>query len=206
MAITKRLNIKNRTYYFHDDLINLINFDPTLLNLHKKTLMDISIYYIEYITTKSISDYENITGINPLYLIINDVDGYIEEIDKNKYLSFASTDNIKEELKKYIKLWDEVKYHIQTINDDEFGEYGQGYMKIKFYSDDNLPLNKILKFSALTIIIRHVFEKDGKYYPSLLKLDEKSSTDINIYYIGYVTKKPGYNINSVNPFYLLIKL
>ena len=128
--------------------------------------MDISIYYIEHITTKSISDYENITGVNPLYLIINNVDGYIEENDKNKYLSFASTDNNKEVLKKYIKLWDEVKY-IQTINDDEFGEYGKDYMKIKFYSDDNLRLHKILKFSVLTIIIRHVFEKDGKYCPQI---------------------------------------
>ena len=167
MVTTKRLNIKNRTYYFHDDLTNLKKFDPTLLNLHKKSSMDISIYYIEYITTKSISDYENITSVNPLYLIINNVDGYIEENDKNKYLSFASTDNNKEVLKKYIKLWDEVKYHIQTINDDEFGEYGKDYMKIKFYSDDNLPLNKILKFSVLTIIIRHVFKKDGKYYPQI---------------------------------------
>ena len=167
MVTTKRLNIKNGTYYFHDDSINLKNFDPTLLNLHKKSLMDISIYYIEYITTKSISDYENITSVNPLYLIITDVDGYIEENDKNKYLSVASTDNNKEILKKYIKLWDEVKYHIQTINDDEFGEYGKDYMKIKFYSDDNLPLNKILKFSVLKIIIRHVFEKDGKCYPQI---------------------------------------
>ena len=56
MVTTKRLNIKNRTYYFHDDLINLKNFDRSLLNPHEKSLMDISIYYIEYITTKSISD------------------------------------------------------------------------------------------------------------------------------------------------------
>ena len=102
MVTTERLNIKNRTYYFHDDLINLKNFDPTLFNLHKKSLMDISIYYIEYITTKSISDYENITSVNSLYLLINDVDGYIEEKDKNKYLSFAYTDNNKEVLGKHI--------------------------------------------------------------------------------------------------------
>ena len=157
MITTKQLNIKSRTYYFRDDLINLKKFDPSLLNLHKKSLMDISVYYIEYITTKGISDYENITSVNLLYLIINDVEGYIEENDKNKYLSFASTDNNKEVLRKYIKLWDEVKYHIQTINDDEFREYGKDYMKIKFYSDENLPLNKTLKFSLLTIIISYVF-------------------------------------------------
>ena len=137
MVTTKRLNIKNRTYYFHNDLINLKEFDPSQLNLDKKSSMDVNIYYIEYITTKGIGDYENITSVSPLYLIINDVDGYIEKNDKNKYLSFASNDNNKEVLKMYIKLCDEVKYHIQTINGDEFGEYGKDYMKIKFYSDDN---------------------------------------------------------------------
>ena len=44
-------------------------------------------------------------------------------------------------------------------------------MKIKFNSGDNLPLNKILKFHVLTIIIRNIFEKDGKYYPQIF-LDE----------------------------------
>ena len=129
--------------------------------------MDISIYYIKYITTKGISEYENITSVNPLYLIINDVDGYIEENDKNKYLSFTFTKNNKEVLKKDIKLWDEVKYHIQTINDDKFDEYGKDYMKIEFDSDDNLPLIKMLKFSVLTIIIRSVLEKDDKYHPQI---------------------------------------
>ena len=40
-------------------------------------------------------------------------------------------------------------------------------MKIKFDSDDNLSLNKVLKFHALTIIIRNVFERDGIYYPQI---------------------------------------
>ena len=41
-------------------------------------------------------------------------------------------------------------------------------MKIKFNSDDNLPLNKTLKFRILAIIIRNVFEKNGKYYPQIV--------------------------------------
>ena len=40
-------------------------------------------------------------------------------------------------------------------------------MTIKFDSDDNLPLNKVLKFHTVTIIIRSVFERDGKYYPQI---------------------------------------
>ena len=107
---------------------------------------------------KSISDCENINSVNPLYLIIGKVDGYIEYSDGNKYLTFVSTDKNKKVLKKYTKLRDEIKYHIQTINADKSREYEKDYMKVKFNSDDDLPLNKILN-------IRSVFKEDDKYYP-----------------------------------------
>ena len=48
--------------------------------------------------------------------------------------------------------------------DDDWLEYAKDYMKIKFSSDDDLPLNKSLKFHLMTINIRHVFEEDGKLY------------------------------------------
>ena len=51
------------------------------------------------------------------------------------------------------------------INGSKPGEYEKDFMKIKFNSDDNLPLNKTLKLHNMTIIIRSVFEEDGKYYP-----------------------------------------
>ena len=51
------------------------------------------------------------------------------------------------------------------LNNRSLGEYAEDYVKIKFDSDDNLRLNKLLKFRILTIIIRNIFEKDGKYYP-----------------------------------------
>ena len=60
-------------------------------------------------TVNTISDYESINSVNPLYLIVGKSDGYIEEKNGNKYLFFASTDNNKEELKKYIELWYEIK-------------------------------------------------------------------------------------------------
>ena len=112
-----------------------------------------------------------IVKINPLYLITGDVDGYIEENNGNKYLNFASTDKNKKVLEKYTKLWDEIKYHIQTINASKCGKYDKDYMKIKFNSDNDLPLNKIRKFHMLTIIARSVFGEDGKYYPQIF-LDE----------------------------------
>ena len=140
----KQINIKNRTYYFFNDMINIKNFDQSLIETDKISYKIIGICYVGHITIKSISDYENINSVNPLYLIIGDVDGYIEEDNGNKDLTFASTNKNKKVLEKYTKLWGEIKYHIQTINAAKFGEYEKDYMKIKFTSDDDLLLNKIL--------------------------------------------------------------
>ena len=164
MGNIKQNNIKNRTFYFFNDMINIKNFDLSLLKIDKKSYKNIDIYYLGYITIKRISDYENINSANPLYLIIGGVDGYIEVNNGNKYLSFASTDKSKKMLEQYTKLWDEIIYLIQTINAGKFGEYEKDYMRIKFNSDDDLPLNKILKLHNLTVIVRSVFEEDGQYY------------------------------------------
>ena len=95
----------------------------------------------------------------------------MDTLKKNKYLTFASTDKNKEVLKQYTKLGDEIKYLIErnsteTINGGKPGEYEKDFMKIKFSSDDNLPLNKILKLHMLTVIVRFLFE-DGKFYPQV---------------------------------------
>ena len=81
---------------------------------------------------KSISDYEGSNSVNPLYLIISEVHGYIEESNGNKYLTFASTDENKKVLEKYTKPWDKIKHHIQAINAGKSGEHEKDYMKIKF--------------------------------------------------------------------------
>ena len=77
-------------------------------------------------------------------------------------MNIASTDSNNDVLIKYAEVWSGIKNQIKKINNGSVGEYAKDYMKIKFDSDDNLPLNK---FRALTIIIRNIFEKDGKYFP-----------------------------------------
>ena len=101
-----------------------------------------------------------------MYLIIT-TDGHIEERNENKYLTFAFTDKNKELLKKYAELWDEIKYLIKTINGGKEGKYGKYFMKIRFNSDDEFPRNKPLEFHTMTIIIKSVFEENGKYYPQI---------------------------------------
>ena len=70
MGKVKKINIKNRTCYFFNDMINLNNFDSNLLKIDKKSYKNI--YYIGYITTEKIDDNENIHCVNPLYLIIGE--------------------------------------------------------------------------------------------------------------------------------------
>ena len=91
---------------------------------------------------------------------------YIEEKNGNKYLIFDSTDENKELLKKYNDVWNGIKNKIEEVSSGEC-DYEKDYMKIKFNSDDDLPLNKPLKFHAMTIIIRSVFEEGGKLYPQV---------------------------------------
>ena len=70
-------------------------------------------------------------------------------------------------LKIYANVWDGIENEIKAINGGKENYYEKDYMKIKFNSDDELPLNKPFKFHAMTIIIRSVFEEDGKLYPQL---------------------------------------
>ena len=102
-------NIKNWTYYFYNDIINIKNFDAKLLKIDKKSYKDIDIYNIGYVTKKKIDNCKNINSVNPLYLGITHANGYIEEKDSNKYLVFDSTDENKELLKNIVmflmELW-----------------------------------------------------------------------------------------------------
>ena len=83
METIKQINIKNRTYCFYNDIINLKNFNSNLLKIDKKSNKNIDIYNIGYITIKKIDDYENIYSVNTLYLLVNHANGYIEENNGN---------------------------------------------------------------------------------------------------------------------------
>ena len=86
--------------------------------------------------------------------------------NRSKYLVFDS--QVKQGIiKKYTELWDGIKNETETINCGKKGKYSKDLLKIKFNTDDNLPLNKPLKLHLLTIIVRCIFEEDGKFYPQL---------------------------------------
>ena len=164
MGETKELNIKNQTHYFLDDMIDIRNFHSKLLKIHKKPYEDNDIYYINYITIKKFSDCKNIHSVNPLYLIINSATGYFNQKNGKKYLVTDLTE-------KYEALFSGIRPEIETLNDGKELFYGKDYARTGISTDDNLSLNKQLKFPTLTIIIGCVFEKSGKLYPQIY-LDE----------------------------------
>ena len=181
----KSLKIKNRSYYFCDDSININDFNPMLLKLDEKdSLLNIDIYYIGYVTKK---DLYNINSVNPLYLVIPSVESYIEKINNsdnrnfiissidnnddgniiaspidsviNKNFVISSVDKNKAVLNKLNELWKDIENKINASIEN--------YNKIRFSSDVVLPINTLIKFHALTIIIICAIMKDGKYYPEI---------------------------------------
>ena len=101
-----------------------------------------------------------------MYLRVNHASRYIEEKNENKYLIFDSTDENKDPLKNYNDVWNGIKNKIEAVSSGEC-EYEKDYKKIKFNSDNDLPLNKPSKFHLMTIVVRSVFEEDGKLYPQV---------------------------------------
>ena len=166
MDTTKQINIKNQVYSFYNDIIDIENFDAKLLNIDKTSYKDINIFNIGYVTKNKTGGCMNINSAHPLHLGITRVNGYIEEKDSNKYLVFDRTDENKELPKKYDYVFNGIMSEIREI-DDDWLEYAKYYLKIKFSSDDDLLLNKSLKFSLMIITIRCVFKEDNELHPQV---------------------------------------
>ena len=85
MGEVKQINIKNRTYYFYNNIVDLKNF----------------VRFLKVDQKKKEANCNNINSINPLYLMINEVIGHFEEKNENKYLILDDVDENKEVSKKY---------------------------------------------------------------------------------------------------------
>ena len=165
MGELKQINIKNRTYYFYNDIINLDEFDGSKIKVDKKDFNDIDIYYLGYEHKKKISECDVINSVNPLYLRIADINGQFEKgKDDVWYLIISVDDN--DIFKKLVNIFESIKNEIIEKTWDSV-EYDKDYIKIKFESNNILPVAKDVNVHLATIIIRAIFAQDGKYYPQL---------------------------------------
>ena len=116
MGKVKQFNIKYRTYYLYNDQMNLKDFDARLPKVDKKDYKETEIYYIGYVTVKKTANCKNISSVNSLYLLINEMIGQFEEKNENKFSVLGNIDANKEVWKKYEEVWDSVQKEIETIN------------------------------------------------------------------------------------------
>ena len=143
-------------------MINIKIFHSNLLEIDKKPYKDFDSYYIGYIMILKNGDCENIHSVNPLYLTIYSATGYFKEKYGEKYL-------IIDPIEKYEEDFSGIKSEIETTAEKKI--YEENYAKTGVNTDDNVPLNKRLKFPSLTIIFRWVFQNGKKWYPQIY-LDE----------------------------------
>ena len=120
MEKVTHFNIKNKKYYFFNDMINIKDFQSNSLKTDKKPHKDFDIYYVGYITIKKINDCKNIHSLNPLYLIFNFAAGYFKEENDEKY-------SILDSIEKYEEVSSEIKSEIETMNGGEKMYYEKNY-------------------------------------------------------------------------------
>ena len=105
-----------------------------------------------------------IYSVNPFYFIFGKVNGYFEEINRNKYLTLVPANERKEKRKKYKELWIKIRDLISSLDD-----YDEKYIKTKFDADDELPINKTVEVPIMTIVFTNVFLENNKYYTQVLR-------------------------------------
>ena len=161
--VIKRLVLKKISYYFFNNSVMIKDFDKTKLKIIKRDCVDRYVYHIDYV--------KNINNVNPLYLIIPEFYGYIEEHEGRKYVNIALTGINNDVFSEYEKMWDRILEQVRKVNDCAYISE-KDYYKIKVRNvkcDDDkdnidLLLDKLIKFNAVTISNRLFIEKDNKLF------------------------------------------
>ena len=174
--VVESLKIKNTAYYYYDDIVYLDDFDVKLVKVvRRESRIGVDIYYIGYVVNKPQYDLDS---VNPLYLIVRNLVGHIEKIEGSSDRYLVVDESNKKVINVFDKLWkfikDEINRLIKKNDKITFGNANNKineYNKLRFNSDVDLPLNMLMEFRSLTIVINCVIEKGNKYYPEIY-LDE----------------------------------
>ena len=165
MGQIKQINIENITYYFYNDIINLDESDGSKIKVDKKIFNDIDIYYLGYEYNKISTECNEINTVNPLYLRIIYMKGQFKK-GKGDNVWYLIIFGNSDDLRKFANIWKSIRAKIEE-NTGGIVQYDKDYMKIKFKSNDNLPIDNTVNMHQFTIIIRSVFAQNGKFYPQL---------------------------------------
>ena len=156
--VIKSLKIKTKSYYYWNDIMFIDDFNINFFKIVKReSRIGVDIYYIGYVVNKL--EYDT-NSVKPLYLIVNSLLGSVEKKDgsSDRYLVIDKSNieviNVFNTLREYI----EDKFILDKID---------GFDKIRFSSDIDLPRGTLIQLKILTVIIRYIIKKDDKYYPEI---------------------------------------
>ena len=163
-------------------MVYLDDFDVKLVKVaRQESRIVVDIYYIGY----ALKFEYDINSINPLNLIVKSLLGRIEKMEGSSDRYLVVDENNKEVTNDFDKLWkfieDEINRLIKRNDKITFGNLDDKiseYNKLRFSSDVNLPLNTLIEFPMLTIVINCVIEKVNKYYPKIYVDECLYKTDI----------------------------
>ena len=173
--VVESLKIKSKSNYFWDDMVYLDDLDVKLVKVvRRESRIGVDIYYIGYMLEPK----DDINCNNPLHLIVRHLFGRIEKIEGSSDRYLVVDENNKEVINVFDKLWKFIKDEINRLKkrndkitfgnaDNKISEYN----KLRFSSDVDLPLDTLIEFHMLTIVINCIIEKGNKYYPEIY-LDE----------------------------------
>ena len=181
--VVESLKMKNASYYFWNDMVYLDDFNVDLIEIvRRESRIDVDVYYIGYIVYKP---QYNINSVNPLYLIIRNLVGHIEKIERSSDRYLVVDESNKKVINVFDKLWklikDEINMLIKRNDKITFGNVINKisqYNKLRFSFDVDLPVNTLIEFHSLTIVINCVIEKGHKYYPEIYLDECLYNTDI----------------------------
>ena len=169
----KSLKIKNESMFYPNDMIQLNNFDCQLLKIKKRENRESNnIYYISYKINKPEHD---ISSINNLYFVVDQLYGKIEKINdsKDRYL-VINEDSIMNEknINFFYYLWNTIINKIKYLRGDDimFDDNKvivKDWNKIRFSSDIFIPDDVFINFYSLVIVINYVIEKNDEFIPEI---------------------------------------
>ena len=130
------MNIKGREGHFFSDMINIDDFDPSLLHVNKTAIdYDFIVYDVKYIKSSN--------RIHSLYLVFNNIDTIFRKSGRDKYLIFSSTEKNKVMLENYTEIFDDIPDKIELMIDDKV-KYHKDIMRIKFKTNDDIVFNEMI--------------------------------------------------------------
>ena len=164
--VVESLKIRSKSNYFWDDMVYLDDFDLKLVKVvRRESRIGVDIYYIGHVLEPD----DDINSINPLYLIVRHLFAHVEKIQGSSDRYLVVDKNNKEVINNFDKLW-KLNRLIKRNDKITFGNANNKiseYNKLRFSSDVDLPLDTLIEFHMLTIVINCVIEKGNKYYPEI---------------------------------------